>query len=37
MMQHFEIDLLGEYKTSPLHDAGQVINPAWREFERQRS
>jgi len=36
-MQHFEIDLLGEYKTTPLHDTEQVINPAWRELERQRN
>lgn len=36
-MQHFAIDLLGEYKTTPLHDTEQVINPAWRELERQRN
>jgi hypothetical protein len=34
--QHFAIDLLGEYKTAPLHDTARVINPAWRELERQR-
>jgi len=37
MMEHFEIDLLGEYKTGPLHDTEMVINPAWRELERQRN
>ena len=36
-MQHFDIDLLGEYKTTPLHDTEKVINPAWRELERQRN
>ena len=35
--QHFAIDLLGEYKTGPLHDTARVINPAWRELERQRA
>lgn len=37
MMEHFEIDLLTEYKTGPLHDTELVINPAWRELERQRN
>jgi len=37
MMQHFEIDLLTEYKTGPLHDTEKVINPAWRELERRRN
>ena len=36
-MQHFAIDLLGEYKTEPLHDTARVINPAWRELERTRN
>lgn len=36
-MQHFVIDLLGEYQTTPLHDTERVINPAWRELERQRN
>ena len=36
-MQHFAIDLLGEYKTGPLHDTTRVINPAWRELERTRN
>ena len=37
MMEHFEIDLLSEYKTEPLHDTEKVINPVWRELERQRN
>jgi transposase-like protein len=37
MMEHFEIDLLTEYKTGPLHDTEAVINPAWRQLERQRN
>ena len=36
-MQHFEIDLLGAYETTPLHDTERVINPAWRQLERQRN
>jgi transposase-like protein len=36
MMEHFEIDLLSEYRTEPLHDTEKVINPRWRELERQR-
>lgn len=36
-MQHFAIDLLGEYKTGPLHDTTRVINLAWRELERTRN
>lgn len=36
-MEHFEIDLLGEYKTTPLHATEPVINPAWRALERQRN
>lgn len=35
--QHFAIDLLGEYKTGPLHATARVINPVWRELERQRA
>ena len=35
--QHFAIDLLGEYKTGPLHDTARVINPVWRELERRRA
>ncbi len=37
MMEHFEIDLLSEYKMEPLHDTEKVINPVWRELERQRN
>jgi hypothetical protein len=37
MMEHFEIDLLSEYKTAPLHDTEKVINPLWRELERHRN
>ncbi len=37
MMEHFDIDLLSEYKTAPLHDTEKVINPLWRELERQRN
>jgi hypothetical protein len=36
-MQHFDIDSLGEYETTPLHDTEKVINPAWRDLERQRN
>jgi transposase-like protein len=36
-MQHYEIDLLSEYKTTPLHDTEPVINPAWRTLDRQRN
>lgn len=36
MMEHFEIDLLSEYRTEPLHDTEKVINPRWRDLERQR-
>lgn len=36
MMEHFEIDLLSEYRTEPFHDTERVINPAWRDLERQR-
>jgi transposase len=36
MMQHFEMDLLTEYGTMPLADAEQVVNPTWRECNRQK-
>jgi hypothetical protein len=36
-MQHFDIDALGEYETTPLHATEKVINPAWRHLERQRN
>ena len=37
MMQHFALDLLSEYKTQPLHDTATVVNPTWRQRERQRN
>ena len=37
MMQHFAIDLLSEYKNQPLHDTAIVVNPSWRQWERQRN
>ncbi len=37
MMQHFAIDLLSEYKNEPLHDTTTVVNPVWRQWERQRN
>ena len=36
MMQHFAIDLLNEYKTEALPDPQSVINPTWRELDKQR-
>ncbi len=35
MMQHFAIDILNEYQTEAFPDLQSVINPAWRELERQ--
>jgi len=35
MMQDFAIDLLAEYRTEGFHDPPQVVNPAWRELERE--
>lgn len=37
MMQHFALDLLGEYGTAPLPDTESVVNPEWRELERKRN
>jgi hypothetical protein len=37
MMQHFALDLLGEYNTGPLPDTERVINPQWRELNKQRN
>lgn len=37
MMRHFAIDLLGEYGFEGFHDAEIVINPAWRELNRERN
>jgi len=36
-MQHFAIDLLSEYGGVPLHDTEMVVNPAWRQLDRQRN
>jgi transposase len=36
MMQHFAIDLLNEYGTEAFPDPQQVINPAWRDLDKQR-
>jgi hypothetical protein len=35
MMQDFAIDLLAEYRTEGFHDPPRVVNPAWRELERE--
>ena len=35
MMQHFAIDLLNEYGTETLPDPQPVINPTWRELDKQ--
>lgn len=37
MMEHFAIDLLGEYGLEPFPDTVKVVNPAWRELNRQRN
>ena len=37
MMQHFALDLLGEYGTAPLPDTEKVVNPQWRNLDRQRN
>jgi hypothetical protein len=37
MMQHFALDLLGEYATEPLPDTQRVVNPAWRELDKRRN
>ena len=37
MMQHFALDLLGEYETKPLPDTERVVNPEWRELNRRRN
>ena len=36
MMQHFALDLLGEHGTAPLPDTQRVVNPAWRQLDKQR-
>jgi len=37
MMQHFALDLLGEYGLADLPDTERVINPAWRDLTRRRN
>lgn len=37
MMQHFDIDRVIEYGAMPFPDTEQVINPVWRELNRQRN
>ena len=37
MMQHFALDLLGEYGTAPLPDTERVVNPAWRDLAKRRN
>jgi len=36
MMQHFALDLLAEYGTTPLADTAKVVNPAWRRLSNQK-
>jgi transposase len=36
MMQHYALDALSEYRTEPIPDTNRpVVNPAWRELDRQ--
>lgn len=37
MMQHFAIDLLSEYGVDALPGTERVVNPAWRDLDRQRN
>lgn len=37
MMRHYAIDLLQEYGTEEFPGTEQVVNPAWRELDRQRN
>jgi len=37
MMQHFALDLLGEYKTTPLPDTERIVNPEWRELNKTKN
>jgi len=37
MIEHFVIDLLSEYGLEPLPDTTQVVNPRWRELNRERN
>lgn len=36
-MQHYPIDLLCEYGAEPFEEKQKIVNPAWRELERQRN
>ena len=36
-MQHFALDLLGEYTTAPLPDTERVVNPLWRDLNKRRN
>lgn len=36
-MHHFPIDILAEYGTEPFSGTEKVVNPIWRETERQRN
>ena len=35
MRQHYHLDRLVDYQTEPLADATQVVNPAYRELDKQ--
>ena len=37
MMEHFAIDLLMEHGTETFHGTEKVVNPEWRDLEKQRS
>ena len=37
MMEHFAIDILNEYALEDLPDTEQVVNPLWRDLNRQRN
>jgi len=37
MMEHFAIDILNEYALDDLPDTEQVVNPLWRNLNRQRN
>jgi transposase len=37
MMQHFGIDLLSEYGLGDFPDTEKVVNPIWRDLDRQRN
>jgi hypothetical protein len=36
MKQHFALELLTEYSTEPLPDSLRVVNPKWRDLNKQR-